>query len=266
MLADRPGTPGRRQHMPRTISSITTPASLASYKLLDDADVSTRLLSLAQMPAGLPARACLDLVVDQAVQLRPHGQRRHADLFEVRRLDVAGDIVEHLRGVTRQQRVGGEERQVGVDARRRRVVIAGAEMDIGADAARPPAAPPSTAWRGSSIRRSHRRPEPRRARAAAAHFRFCSSSKRAFSSMTAVTDLPASAASISARTIGEFLPARYSVCLIAMTSGSGGGLLEERRAPPRSSRTDGGQRCPWRGSRRRRRRRVRGCAPESAAL
>ena len=30
MCSDRPGTPGRRQQMPRTIRSISTPAWLAS--------------------------------------------------------------------------------------------------------------------------------------------------------------------------------------------------------------------------------------------
>ena len=36
----------------------------------------------------------------------------------------------------------------------------------------------------------------------------------------AVTDLPDSAASIRAWTIGEFFEVRYRVCLIATTSGS----------------------------------------------
>src|SRR3546814_2109706 len=52
-----------------------------------------------------------------------------------------------------------------------------------------------------------------------AQSKFCSSSKRAFNSTTAVTDLPASAAAISALITAGCLPARYSVCLIATTSG-----------------------------------------------
>ena len=47
-----------------------------------------------------------------------------------------------------------------------------------------------------------------------------SSSKRAFSSTMAVTDLPDSAASISARAIGLSRLVRYSVCLMATTFGS----------------------------------------------
>lgn len=46
------------------------------------------------------------------------------------------------------------------------------------------------------------------------------SSKRALISTSATTCFPASAASISARTIGESPEVRYSVCLIASTLGS----------------------------------------------
>ena len=46
------------------------------------------------------------------------------------------------------------------------------------------------------------------------------SSKRALISTSTITCLPASAASISASTIGESPEVRYSVCLIASTFGS----------------------------------------------
>jgi len=49
---------------------------------------------------------------------------------------------------------------------------------------------------------------------------FASSSNRAFNSTRAVTDFPASAASIKALTIGLLCDVRYKVCLMAMTSGS----------------------------------------------
>ncbi len=54
-----------------------------------------------------------------------------------------------------------------------------------------------------------------------------SSSKRARSSTIAVTDLPASAASISALTIGLSRLVRYSVCLTATTAGSPRRLAQE---------------------------------------
>ena len=47
-----------------------------------------------------------------------------------------------------------------------------------------------------------------------------SSSKRAFSSTSAVTCLPSSAARCSAFTSGDSPPVRYKVCLIASTRGS----------------------------------------------
>ena len=46
------------------------------------------------------------------------------------------------------------------------------------------------------------------------------SSNRAFSSIKAVTDFPASAASHNASTIGEFFDVLYNVCFIARTFGS----------------------------------------------
>ena len=49
---------------------------------------------------------------------------------------------------------------------------------------------------------------------------FACSSKRALSSTSAATCLPASAARMSEPTIGLSPDVRYSVCLIASTSGS----------------------------------------------
>src|SRR5229473_2692827 len=52
------------------------------------------------------------------------------------------------------------------------------------------------------------------------------SSKRALSSTTTTTCLPASAASISASTIGEVSLVRYRVCLMASTPGSAAAAAE----------------------------------------
>ena len=56
---------------------------------------------------------------------------------------------------------------------------------------------------------------------------FACSSKRAFSSTMQTACLPRSAASISAGTSGESALVRYTVCLIASTSGVVDGLLDE---------------------------------------
>ena len=56
MLCDTPGTPGRRQHMPRTTRSMRTPAWLALYSArMILASVSE--LNLAMMCAGRPSAA-----------------------------------------------------------------------------------------------------------------------------------------------------------------------------------------------------------------
>ena len=49
-----PGTPGRRQQMPRTIRSIGTPSREAAY-ISSIMPASVKLLNLAMMPAGRPA-------------------------------------------------------------------------------------------------------------------------------------------------------------------------------------------------------------------
>ena len=56
MREERPGTPGRSAHMPRTTADTFTPASLARYSSLMR-PVSTRLLHLTSTCAGSPARA-----------------------------------------------------------------------------------------------------------------------------------------------------------------------------------------------------------------
>src|SRR5712691_1358135 len=85
MLSDIPGTPGRRQQIPRTTRSMLTPACEALYNRSMMAG-STSELSLAQICAGFPA----------------------------------------------QRRVAGEERQVCINLGGIGVVVAGPEMDIGA--------------------------------------------------------------------------------------------------------------------------------------
>ena len=101
-------------------------------EFLDDA----RIHQAVQLhpDGGRTALLCVsDFLVDQAIKPAAHGQRRHRQLFQLGRLHVTGDIVHHLRRIARQQRISGEERQIGIDARRDRMIIAGAEMHIGAD-------------------------------------------------------------------------------------------------------------------------------------
>ena len=74
----------------------------------------------------------LGLLGDQAQQFRLHRHRRERQLFQVFRHGVAGDEVEHLAGVAGEGRIAGEQRQVGIDLGRLRVIVAGAVVAVGA--------------------------------------------------------------------------------------------------------------------------------------
>src|SRR3546814_17522306 len=73
-----------------------------------------------------------NLCVDQIADVLPHVERRHGQHFEPLWLDIAGDVIEQLRRVAPRARVGGAEAEVGIDARGARVIVAGAEVAIGA--------------------------------------------------------------------------------------------------------------------------------------
>ena len=115
---------------------------------------STSALSFIQIAAGSPALACAISCVDVLADALAQIDRRHRHLLQLGRLGVAGDEVEDAADVARDHRIGGEERQVGVDARGHRMIVAGADMDVGRRARRPRGAPPcdSLAWVLSSMK------------------------------------------------------------------------------------------------------------------
>src|SRR5258705_137231 len=103
ILDESPGTPGRRQHMPRTIRSIRTPASLARYSS-SIRRRSTRPFILAMIRAGRPARAWAAPDVGPYL-LERTGPADIRLLIEARlQLDEDGDLLAVLDG--RAQRVG----------------------------------------------------------------------------------------------------------------------------------------------------------------
>ena len=73
------------------------------------------------------AISCVDVFVDALAQ----SQRRHRHALEAGGFRIAGHVIEHPRDVVGDNRIGGKERQVGVDARRHRMIIAGADMHVG---------------------------------------------------------------------------------------------------------------------------------------
>ncbi len=75
----------------------------------------------------------IDFGIDQVCQPLAQTMRRDRHEFQIVRLDIAGDVVEHLPGIARHPWVGSEEAQVGIDPRRDRVVIARPEMAVGAE-------------------------------------------------------------------------------------------------------------------------------------
>ena len=134
--------------MPRTTSSIETPALRCPIERVDDVGIDQRIHLHPDRgrPAGLGVR---DLLVDVVEDALAQSERRDRHALEFGRLGIAGDVVEDARDVAGDHRIGGEERQVGVDARRHRMIVAGADVHIGGERARPRGAPPATAWRGS---------------------------------------------------------------------------------------------------------------------
>src|SRR5262249_7442882 len=74
-----------------------------------------------------------DLLLDMLVNAIAQRQWRHRHTLELGRFGIAGDEVENAADVARDDRVAGEERQVGVNPRGDWVIIAGADMDIGGE-------------------------------------------------------------------------------------------------------------------------------------
>ena len=92
---------------------------------------STSELILTQIAAGRPALAWTISLLDRVDQMAAQGERRGGDLLQRGGFGIAGDVVEKLRRIAAERRIGAEQRQVGVDPRRVGMIVAGAEMDIG---------------------------------------------------------------------------------------------------------------------------------------
>ena len=91
---------------------------------------STSAFIFIQIAAGRPALACAISCFDVLVNALAQSQRRHRHAFELGGLGIAGDVIEHAGNVAGDHRIGGEERQIGVNARRHRMIVAGADVHI----------------------------------------------------------------------------------------------------------------------------------------
>ena len=56
-------------------------------------------------------------------------------IFSMSSVGIAGDVIENPRGVPPDGWIGGKIGQIGVDARRHGVIVAGPGMDIGRETA-----------------------------------------------------------------------------------------------------------------------------------
>ena len=72
-----------------------------------------------------------DLFLDMLQKPRLQRQRRDRHLLKTGRLGIAGDIIEDARDIAADDGVGGEDRNVGIDARRDRMIVAGADVAVG---------------------------------------------------------------------------------------------------------------------------------------
>ena len=129
MLSESPGTPGRRQQMPRTIRSIRTPASLAVVQLLDQAAVHEPV-HLRDDPRGSPSPGVGRLAADALEQPVAQVARARAAGGGIRRARVTRQEIEELRQVLAERVAAREEPEVAVDAARPHVVVAGGEMAV----------------------------------------------------------------------------------------------------------------------------------------
>ena len=75
----------------------------------------------------------LDLFADVLKHAGTNAVRARRHRFEILRLAVAGHEIENPRHIAANCRIGGEERQVGINPRRLRMIIAGADMAVGGD-------------------------------------------------------------------------------------------------------------------------------------
>ena len=136
MFSETPGMPGRSAQMPRTMRSICTPGARRAIQRLDGLRIHQRVHLRDDARRACPrARARLRARSSRAsASCRPKGDCSRQLSFG--RLREARELQEELVHVLADVVVAREEAVVRVDARRARVIVAGAEVAVAADAAR----------------------------------------------------------------------------------------------------------------------------------
>ena len=130
MRSESSGMPGRRRHRPRTARSISHAGARGPVERVDHGGVGEAVE--LHDDAARPAR--VGLLLDHGHDPLAHRDRRHEDLAVVGVAGEAGEVVEQLADVGADLGVRGQQPDVLVDARRLGVVVAGADVAVGADA------------------------------------------------------------------------------------------------------------------------------------
>ena len=153
-------------------------------------------------------------------------ERRLQQFVQPRRLREAGELQEQLVHVLADRRVAGEQAVVGVAARGARVVVAGAEVAVAAQAFG--LAAHDHQHLGVRLVADHAVHDVRAGLLQAVGQVDVGLLVEARAQLDDDRDVLAGArAATSASTIGDSLPVRYSVCLIASTCGIGGAPAQE---------------------------------------
>ena len=134
MFSDTPGTPGRSAHTPRTMRSILTPAQRGAVQRLDRLRLDQRV-HLGDDARRAPGARVLGLARDLGEHHLVHAEGRLHQAVKLRGLREAGELQEQLVHVMADLVVAGEQPVVGVQARGARMVVAGAQVAVAADAA-----------------------------------------------------------------------------------------------------------------------------------
>ena len=114
--------------MLRTLRSILAPACDAAYSSSIRSESTRAFIFMVIASVGSCLRA------DAAAQLVAQVHRRHEQSAVLARPAVAGEVVEQLGEVEAEVRVAREHAEIFVGRRRLRVVVAGADVAVAADA------------------------------------------------------------------------------------------------------------------------------------
>src|SRR5262245_57311194 len=96
---------------------------------VDDLGVDQRVV-LDPDRGRATAAGMRDFLFDVLADAVAQRERRNRHPFEPRGLRVTGHIVENVRDVARDERIGGKEREIGVDAGGNRMIVARPDVDI----------------------------------------------------------------------------------------------------------------------------------------